>query len=191
MTDINQLQERLRKVITEIRRKPYPIADLIPLLSEAADALQARAQVQGEPVAIYSGHRLTPEGTKEFWGYADKPLQPGTKLYTTPQPAQATQPAEVTDAAIDAATRHLYHNGKPTSKEYRVSIARAILALRPAAVPMTDARVDSFLFEIDTMAVRHGRDRSLPVGNLEFLEAARALTRNKFGITAQAKKEGV
>ena len=50
-------------------------------------------------------------------------------------PAQATQ-AEVTDAAIDAATRHIYHNGRPTSKEYRVGIARAILALRPERVPM-------------------------------------------------------
>lgn len=44
--------------------------------------------------------------------------------------AQATQ-AEVTDAAIDAATRHIYHAGRPTSKEYRVGIARAILSLRP------------------------------------------------------------
>lgn len=58
----------------------------------------------------------------------------------TPQPAQAMQ-AEVTDAAIDAATRHIYHNGRPTSKEYRVGIARAILALRPERVPMTEDQV--------------------------------------------------
>ena len=36
----SQLSDRLRKVIAEIRRKPYPISDLIPLLSEAADALR-------------------------------------------------------------------------------------------------------------------------------------------------------
>lgn len=58
------------------------------------------------------------------------------------QPAQATQ-AEVTDAAIDAATRHIYHNGRPTSKEYRVGIARAILSLRPERVPMADEQIRS------------------------------------------------
>lgn len=54
-------------------------------------------------------------------------------MTATERAAHATQ-AEVTDAAIDAATRHIYHNGRPTSKEYRVGIARAILALRPEPV---------------------------------------------------------
>lgn len=34
------IQQRLRKVISEIRRKPYPIKDLIPLLDEAATKLE-------------------------------------------------------------------------------------------------------------------------------------------------------
>ncbi len=34
------IQQRLRKVIGEIRRKPYPIKDLIPLLDEAATKLE-------------------------------------------------------------------------------------------------------------------------------------------------------
>lgn len=34
------IQERLRKVIGEVRRKPYPIKDLIPLLDEAATKLE-------------------------------------------------------------------------------------------------------------------------------------------------------
>lgn len=38
-----------------------------------------------------------------------------------------TQEVVLTDADIDAATRHLYHGGKPTSKEYRVGIVRAAL----------------------------------------------------------------
>ena len=42
-------------------------------------------QEQDEPWGTYMGHRLTPEGTKEFWGFADAPLIEGTKLYTTPQ----------------------------------------------------------------------------------------------------------
>ena len=31
------------------------------------------------------GHRLTPEVTKEFWGFANAPLTEGTKLYAKPQ----------------------------------------------------------------------------------------------------------
>lgn len=62
------------------------------------------------------------------------------------QPAPAPHPAVpvVSDEQIDAATRHLYHNGRPTTKEYRVGIANTILALRPAVEPMTDdtARLD-------------------------------------------------
>jgi len=42
-------------------------------------------QEQGEPWGTYMGHRLTPKGTKEFWGFADAPLTEGTKLYTKPQ----------------------------------------------------------------------------------------------------------
>ena len=37
------------------------------------------------------------------------------------------QEAGLTDSDIDAATRHLYHGGKPTSKEYRVGVVRAAL----------------------------------------------------------------
>jgi hypothetical protein len=49
----------------------------------------------GEAVATYCGHRLTPEGTQEFWGFAEKPLPPGTKLYAAPQPPAAPAPAVV------------------------------------------------------------------------------------------------
>jgi hypothetical protein len=33
----NSIQDRLREVCLEIRRKPYPLSDLIPLLLEAVD----------------------------------------------------------------------------------------------------------------------------------------------------------
>lgn len=112
MTDIKQLPDRLRRVIAEIRRKPYPIANLIPLLSEAADALQALAQVQGEPFGYihhyvaHDEHAALIDTTWEADGCADPLPHPtfpsmwkwshATLFYTTPQPAQATQ-AEVTD----------------------------------------------------------------------------------------------
>jgi hypothetical protein len=35
------IQERLRKVSGEIRRKPYPLKDFIPLLQEAADVIDS------------------------------------------------------------------------------------------------------------------------------------------------------
>lgn len=35
----SNLSKDLRKVIRDIRRKPYPIKDLIPLLQQAADQL--------------------------------------------------------------------------------------------------------------------------------------------------------
>lgn len=49
-----ELSQRLRKVITEIRRKPYPIADLIPLLSQAADAIHqaTQAEVTDDLIAV-------------------------------------------------------------------------------------------------------------------------------------------
>ena len=46
-----------------------------------------------EPVACYAGHRLTPEGTNEFYGYADTPMPMATKLYTEAQLKQAVRDA--------------------------------------------------------------------------------------------------
>lgn len=37
---MSDTSERLRKVILEIRRKNYPISDLIPLLDKAATELE-------------------------------------------------------------------------------------------------------------------------------------------------------
>lgn len=147
---------------------------VIELLQEAADeidALQARAQVQGEPSWWM---RETDEGA-EWTDTAPLVLSGWTSLYTNPQPAQATQ-AEVTDAAIDAATRHIYHNGRPTSKEYRVGIARAILALRPERAPMTPEQRHEIICRYD-----EGKTYSDLVGIILATEA-------KHGITAQAKK---
>ena len=37
-----------------------------------------------KPWGIYMGHRMTPNGTKEFWGFADAPIPEGSRLYTRP-----------------------------------------------------------------------------------------------------------
>lgn len=43
------LQKRLRASINDIRRKPYPISDIIPLLVQAADMLDALERQQEKP----------------------------------------------------------------------------------------------------------------------------------------------
>ena len=187
MKDTNQLPEpELGYIQTDKSNQP---AFSARQMREAMK--QARAQVQGEPMAwlhwlhgpvrvlmnkdeaMMELDRLNREYPVDS---GDRKMRPLILGDTTPQPAQATQAevtdadiiepdkythlrkddsiqltlvveshaipatrpvqAEVTDAAIDAATRHIYHDGRPTSKEYRVGIARAILALRPVQVPM-------------------------------------------------------
>lgn len=53
--------QELRKVITEIRRKPYPIANLIPLLDKAATELErnndnVRQYLYGVPLDEQHNH---------------------------------------------------------------------------------------------------------------------------------------
>ena len=177
---------------------------VIELLQEAADeidALQARAQVQGDPVAwmhwlngpvrvfmnkdeaMMELDRLNREYPVDS---GDRKMRPLILGDTTPQPAQATQ-AEVTDAAIDAATRHIYHNGRPASKEYRVGIARAILALRPERVPMTGEQISLEAHNADEGDWNDLRFRSS--WHEGFLEGAR-FAEAHHGITAQTQKEG-
>lgn len=147
---------------------------VIELLNEAADeidALQARAQVQGEPSWWM---RETAEGV-EWTDTAPLVLSGWTPLYTTPQPAQAAQ-AEVTDAQINAAYRDWCKtNGTPES------FARAILALRPVQVPMTDDEATAMIRE----TVRGNTIRRDGSTSLQIVRAAEA----HHGITAQAKKE--
>lgn len=68
---------------------------------------QMRAELDAlrvqEPVACYADHRLTPEGTTEFFGYADKKLIPGRLLYAFPVPP--TKPLDVHAELVAAAER--------------------------------------------------------------------------------------
>ena len=143
---------------------------VIELLQEAADeidALQARDQVQGEPVAWCTpdGERCvtakTMESAKKDGGAMLSSLASFTvPSYTIPQPAQATQ-AEVPDAELldlfesrypaDGATVRAQQNGVEVACIDAISAkvgwtrfkndARAILALRPERVPMTEDQV--------------------------------------------------
>ena len=55
------LSEELRTACADIRRKPYPIADLVPLLQRAADALDAAAAALPPLVSLAKAVLPSPE----------------------------------------------------------------------------------------------------------------------------------
>lgn len=197
MPDTNQLPERLRKAITEIRRKPYPISDLIPLLSAAADALQARAQVQGDPSWWM---RETDEGA-EWTDTAPLVLSGWTPLYTAPQPAQVLgEPATVAvdhfdNGPFEAYTNRIYPHVEIGTKLYT--------APQPAQAPqaeVTDAALSERARIVDLIEGRACKHNGPHLLTLELNQLADVIKsglgwaeyeRYKLqGITAQAKKEG-
>jgi len=91
----HNLPELLRAAALDIRRKPYPISDLIPLLTQAADALSE--QGAGEAVAtvmkrIKDGEPNYVIQAHEGFDLADNVH---AQLFARPQ---AAQPARVVDA---------------------------------------------------------------------------------------------
>lgn len=143
-----------------------------------AYALQARAQVQGETVANVSAFGLVE------WFTEPRAIGPCT-LYTTPQPAQATQ-AEVTgcncrwegDAQIQWCELHLAHKEAIHDWAERAKEAEKQLALRPERVPMTEDAIDKisqgFIGKLATYQNVYDYTRSVEAHH---------------GITAQDKKE--
>ena len=103
------------------------------------------------------------------------------KVTAAPQPAQATQ-ADVTDAEIVAVMRD-GNNCNYNDEAEHVQFARAILALRPERVPMTEHQVIGAALHtppfslVDYMCV------------VSFEAGVRAAEAHH-DITAQAKKEG-
>ena len=115
---------------------------VIELLQEAADeidALQASAKVQGDPSWWM---RETGEGA-EWTDTAPLVLSGWTPLYTASQPAQATQAEVMDEELLDAYNSIDPCNESPTDRLIRR--LRAILALRPQAVPMTDEQFTQLL----------------------------------------------
>lgn len=62
-----------------------------------------------EPVATYMGHRLTPEGTDEFWGMAKTRLPEGSELYLRPVPAD---PVRLSDSQLRTIITEAFHTVK-------------------------------------------------------------------------------
>ena len=149
VNDTNQLREAFEVRMTDGGKWPAAVekgrggAYLLAQTENAwtewqacAESLQAIAQVQGEAATVAVDHFDNAPHTN-LTSRIHPPVEIGTKLYTTPQPAQATQ-AEVTDEQINAAyLAWCKTSGTPES------FARAILALRPAAVPISDEYVQA------------------------------------------------
>ena len=98
--------------------------------------------------------------------------------------AHATQPAEVTDAMIDAiAAQHTRSVDYPTRYVTDTrAVVRAILALRPVQVPMTREQV----FASDELMSINGS--LLGMSMCDLMQMIRIIEAHH-GITAQAKKE--
>jgi len=135
---------------------------VIELLQEAADeidALQARAQAtQAEVTDVVVGCLPT--------------------MNQDPYPALGDWWVQLWDGPSDAAMviARVYGASPAEANEKAETIARAILALRPEPVPMTDEQVDSFRVD--------GRLHWL--GKRQLIRAVEAY----YGITTKAKKEG-
>lgn len=169
-------------------------------------ALQARAQVQGEAFgyihhfAAHDERGVLIDTTWEADGCADPlphPTSPSmwewthcTPFYTTPQPAQATQ-AEVTDEQINAVALEQWgpHTGGPLAAHR--AFARAILALRPVQVSMTDELFDLICNSIDKAdTITMEGDYMLDSYDcIAVVRVMQALLSAHHDITAQAKKE--
>lgn len=72
--------QQLRRVVAEIRRKPYPISDLIPLLDKAATELECFTDTM-------TYHGATGTGVSSFSEYPDVMVMNKILYYTLLQEA--------------------------------------------------------------------------------------------------------
>lgn len=78
MTDLRKLLEDARSALYALGEKHY---------DKIAERIDAALAEPVEPVGEFSGMRITPEGTREFYGHIEPgsiPPLPGTKLYAAP-----------------------------------------------------------------------------------------------------------
>lgn len=94
--------------------------------------------------------------------------------------AATTQPAEVTDEQIQAVADSIPGAWRASTL---ITFARAILALRPVQVSMTDEQHPLMVFAIEAEMGAY-QENEIPLAARKAIKAAKT-----YGITAQAKKE--
>lgn len=146
MKDTNQLPEpELGYIKTD--KSNQPAFSARQMREAMKHALQA--QVQGEPVGEIKWAANVPNSIREAVFYDLMPLI-GTKLYTTPQPAQATQASWTDDQMISFAAMILMQGPHSDSIEMRLQSFRRLETLRGNITPakatqaeVTDAEIES------------------------------------------------
>lgn len=114
-------------------------------------------------------------------------LTDGQSVYTTPQPAQTTQ-AEVTDEQIESCALEAGFSVESTGSIWAVDgyvgtrvdpglrkFAKAILALRPVAVPMTDEQRNDMICTVTTLCAKLSR-RAIVGMAIDWTEAHHGIT---------------
>lgn len=160
--------------------------------------LQAQQAATPEPIgrAFYAADDDTGAGyhMKPYAHWFGKASAADSKLYTAPKPAQATQPAEVTDGfvlvnrgTIESAMQHVPYRG-----EVWQELNAAILALRPERVPMSMGKAVMYGTHLYA-GIMEGEVREVKNSVLIEFPSRQdwgAFLRWHDGITAQAKKVG-
>ena len=105
--------------------------DVLRVVAERdAIAAELKALWGQEPVVIYGGRRLTPENTKEMWGYLVSEYEPWDRssLYAHPVPARELTDADIAlcIASADKSFAQERISGKPVLGVWSKHLARAI-----------------------------------------------------------------
>ena len=143
--ELNKLADRLRAAALDIRRKPYPISDIIPMLNQAADALTQRPAAQaGCNHVLYE--TTDADRPKEICDQNGEVVLAMCKLCSkaeaeleTPQPAAQATPEPVGLADLDVAARALAAIEVSTHDTMTSALARVALEKlkRPATQQAT------------------------------------------------------
>lgn len=180
-TGLDAVRELLLEAAAAVRKRDAVIHQAAEALENASPAAWASRVDSDTMKSIWRKHAEALVGLQELLAELDNAAcRSVQKRLAAQQPAQATQ-AEVTDAQIVAA----YIDWCKTNGTLE-SFARAILALRPERVPMTDEQISLEAHNADDRDWNDLRFRSS--WHEGFLEGAR-FAEAHHGITAQAKKE--
>lgn len=174
----------------ELTQAETNAASIVPMLA---------TEIKPRPLSysLNDYHHAGVPGSVLHAQWQDKPhrllydLIAAVAYYTAPQPAQATQ-AEVTDhvirktysdvmTALREENRHVIGGAVAIEIDMPVRFARSILALRPAAVPMTEDQV----WHNDALMSANGIAGFKMDALMRIVRAVEA----HHGITTQAKKE--
>lgn len=195
MTDTNQLpplqplqpgDSHMESLIEDAIQGHASTREAMRWLVRQLVPMQASAQVLGEPAATVESW-VNGSYSRNYKITVHSDLQPGTKLYTTPQPAQAI--------THDVWVKHPYTVALMEQvKDLSSKVATHVR--QPAAVPMTPREIE-LIDGMIAVQLDHAQ-RCDAIGNRVMgekqkgwdMERVELLRRIKsIGITAQAKKE--